>query len=257
VSHSPDNQPIHFKEFFMSTYIDFSYRFEGKPADIAFARSVIANIRAEYEDWEGMEYEPSGRGDGSLDWSGFGKFDLQPFDRMFANLTRGNAMKAWAYVGCTDGCCEGWLSLLEKGSLRMVDRWEADIGLRSAMAAVKLSKKADVDAVLTLIDRVGIADDDGWDEYDWSHLRAGGVCSVLLANAVFKHPELLQSAKVAEALKGVAKGMADIHKHLRKYKAMSKADISTIDELLAASEGLEIATVVKPCKVAKRIAVRI
>lgn len=241
----------------MSTYIDFSYRFEGKPADIAFARSVIADIRTEYEDWEGMEYEPSGRGDGSLDWSGFGKFDLQPFDRMFANLTRENAMKVWAYVGSTDGCCEGHLSLIEKGSLRMLDKWGADIGLRSAMAAAKLASEVDIDAVLTLIDRVAIANDDGWDEYDWSHLRAGGVCSVLLAKAVFKHPELLQSAKVAEALQGVAKDMADIRKNLRKYRAMDKADINGIEGLLAVNESLEIASAAKTCEPAKRNALRV
>ncbi len=241
----------------MSTYVDFSYRFEGKPADIAFARSVIADIRAEYEDWEGLEYEPVIGKDGSLAWSGCGKFDLQPFDRKFASLTRGSAMKVWAYVGCTDGCCEGQLQFFEKGSFRVVEQWKADIGLRSAMAAVQLSSEADIDAALVLIDRVAIADDDGWDEYDWSHLRAGGVCSVLLANALFKHPELLQSSKVADALKGVAKGMVDINKHLRKYKAMKKADINLIDELLAVSEGLEISIVVKSGQTAKRNAVRV
>jgi hypothetical protein len=241
----------------MSTYVDFSFFFIGTPADIEFAQTAIEGIRADYEDWEGMEYGPTTLADGNLEWSGYGKFDLRPFHRIFANLTRGNAMKVWAYVGCTDGCCEGQLSLLEKGSFRVVENWGADIGLRSAMAAGKLASGADIDAALVMIDRVEIADSDGWDEDDWSHLRAGGVCSLLLAKAMREYPELLQSPKVAEALLGVAKGMADIRKHLRKYRAMEKADIHEIEGLLAFIEGWEIASAAKACEPAKRMAIRV
>ena len=241
----------------MGTYVDTTYRFEGTSTDIELAREAVADIQAEYEDCDGLQYEPKLGDDGSLTWSGYGKLDVRLLDRRLAILTRGKGLRVWAYVGCTDGCCEGELSLFEKGSFRMVDRWAADIGLCSAVAAINLSKKSDIRSALVLIDRVRIADGDGWDEYDWSHLRAGGVCSLILANAVGEHPELLQSPKVVDALQRVGKAMADIRKHLRKFKAMKKSDIGQIDGLLAVIEGLEIASAAKPCKAAKHMPVRV
>ena len=241
----------------MSTYVDFSYRIDGTAADLAIARTAILDFQAECQGWDGMEDVPVTAEDGSLRWSGYTTMDIEPFDRKMANLTRGKAMRVWAYQGCTDGCCESGLSLFEKGSFCVVDRWEADIGIRSALAAIELSNGSDINATLILIDRVKIGCRDGWDGDDWTHLLAAGVCTLLVAQAVNEYPELLKSSMAAEALMGVCEDMRDARKDLRKFKAMDKTAIKEIDGLLAAIEGLEIGAVAKTCQPAKRLTVRI
>lgn len=241
----------------MNTYVDFSYRIEGTPDDLAIARSAILDFQAECQGWDGMDDVPVTEKDGSLGWGGYTTMDIKPFNRRMANLTRGKAMRVWAYQGCTDGYCESGLSLFEKGSFRVVGRWEADFGIDSALAAMELSNGLDINAILILIDRVKIGCRDGWDEDEWMHLLAAGVCSLLVAQAVNEHPELLKSSMAAEELMGVCEDMQDARKALRKYKAMDKTAIKKIDGLLAAIEGLEIGTVAKTCQPAKRLAVRI
>ena len=241
----------------MSTYIDFSYRIEGTAADLAIARTAILDFQAEYQGWDGMDDVPFAEEDGSLSWGGYTNMNIEPFDRKMANLTRGKAMRVWAYQGCTDGYCESGLSLFEKGSFRVVGRWEADFGIDSALAAMELSNGLDINATLILIDCVKIGCRDGWEEDEWRHLLAAGVCSLLVAQAVNEHPELLKSSMAAEALMGVFEDMRDVRKALRKFKAMDKTAIKEIDGLLAAIEGLEIGAVAKTCQPAKRLAVRI
>ena len=111
----------------MSTYVDFFYRIEGKPAALAKARKLILEFQSECED-RYLDDEPKDVEAGCLEWSGFTTAYLQDFDDRLAELTRRGALSAYTYQGSTDGCCEGGLCNFEKGAQYVVRRWEADIG---------------------------------------------------------------------------------------------------------------------------------
>lgn len=237
---------------FMSTYFDTSYLVHGTAAEIQTALAAIHAIQAEYACLADMQDEPTIDPVSScLTWHCYCRGGMEEYNGEFANLTRGNAMSIWVYEGSTDGCCWGGIASIANGEVEVIDQFEADIGLRSAVASIHLAVAPDVDAALTLVDRIRIARGDGWDEEDWAHLRAGGVSAVLLANALSKHPELMASKPLSAALKRVGAGLKDIREDVALYDALEDGSLDKIDGLLAIIEGLEIANHIKPSKPSK------
>lgn len=240
----------------MSTYIDFNYKFSGPADELAKAAEFI---RENAEKWwvDKSNSVVSFRDDGSLWWSGYGTMNVWAIHRYLTKFTRNASLQVWAYVGCTDGCCEGDLHFLEKGSLRRKGEWGADLGLTAAVAASKLAKAPDVDAAIALAERAALAASDGWDDEDWTHLMAGCVCLLEIADALRAHPSMLESAQLQAAFVERAKPFAEIRKYVREYKAVGKKAITAIDGLLAAIEGLEISSSAKQGPASKREAARI
>jgi hypothetical protein len=224
----------------MGDCTDYEFFATGDPSAIQSAQAAIVAFKSQVGVGDSDAPAPAIAADGSLSWADWIYGDMNKLEMDLARLTLGNSMQVWVYAGSTDGCCEGAMALSENGRQRLLGRWEADIGLRAAMACFKLASDADEKSAMALIRRIGIADGDGWDDDDWSHLRAGGVCSQMLADAVSAHPEMLQSAELVKALLGTGEAIAGIRKDLRKYKALKKKAIHSIEGLLAVIESLEI-----------------
>lgn len=242
----------------MSTYFDTSYLVHGTPAEIGTALAAIHAIQAEFASLDEMKVEPIiDQVSSSLTWHCYSNGGMEEYNDQLAKLTRGNAMSIWFYEGSTDGCCCGGLASIANGKVEVIDQFEADIGLSSAVASINLAGAPDVGAALTLVDRIRIARGDGWDEDDWAHLRAGGVSAVLLADALSKHPELLKSKPLAAALKRVGSGLKDIREDVALYAALEDGSLDKIDGLLAVIEGLEIAKGTKPSKPTKNTSARL
>lgn len=240
----------------MSTYVDFQFKFSGPEDEIVASEKFILALRSEH-DLEDDSSEPKVQADGSLWWSGYATGGLAQMNRSVANFTRGNSLQAWCYLGSTDGCCEGELWLFEKGSDNLAGRWDADIGLRSAVAACALADSPDEASAIQLVKRVALASSDGWNAVDWTHLLAGGVCFQLLANAVRVHPSLVSSARLRCELLKNANAFAEVRNCLRKYRAMKKKLLVDIDGLYATIESLELGAVVAAEEGAARDQVRL
>jgi hypothetical protein len=241
----------------MSTYFDSAYLAQGTPSEVETVRAAILELQEQYQGDHSMTQKPSIDAKGRLTWYCYSKGDMEDFTGQLAELTHRNGLRIWAYEGCTDGCCCGGLGVLENGVENILGRWEADIGLSAAVAAVQLGKAPDVDAALVMVHRIKIAAGDGWDDDDWAHLRAGGVSAVILANALSQSPSLLKSNPLADALQKIGAALTDIRHDAAEYGALKKGSIDKIDGLLALIESLEISKAAKPRKATKKSAPRI
>jgi hypothetical protein len=241
----------------MSTYFDSAYLAQGTPSEVETVRAAILEFQKEYQGDHSMTQKPSIDATGRLTWYCYTNGTMDNFTDQLAELTHRNGLRIWAYEGCTDGCCGGGLGVLENGAENIIGRWAADIGLSAAVAAVQLGQATDVDAALVMVNRIKMARGDGWDEDDWAHLRAGGVCAVVLANALSQSPSLLKSKPLADALQKIGAGLTDIRHDAAEYGALEKGSIEKIDGLLALIESLEISKAAKPRKATKKSAARI
>lgn len=228
----------------MSTCIDFSYRIDGKPAELAKARSLILEFQAGCPDPDGMDRELLGDEPGQLHWSGYTTASLEGLNDGLSRLTRRKATKVWFYEGCTDVWCDGYLHLFEKGEDAVVGNWKTDIGMGAAMAIVGLDKGPDIDAVDELAHCLRVAVFEGWAR-DSTHLIEAVIFAQSLAQGIREYPAMLASSTVRNALQRNFDQLSLLRDGLDELDAIRPSTVAEIDGLLAAIEGLEIASAVK------------
>ncbi len=233
----------------MGTIVDYAYRFDGSPKAIASARAAIAAIQAKYAEvsCNGCCYfdkRPKRLKDGALSWACYATGGMDDFEASVAVLTRNSDLRCHAYWGCTDGESASALSLIERGERRKLGGWRADIGIEAALAIEQLSVKADVDALLALVDALRGATNDGWDEDDYPWLLKAALVGAVISMQLSKHQELIDDARVAKALLRIKNALADARDDLNEFRAGSAAHRAEVDKLLSTIEGLEIAQAV-------------
>ena len=173
----------------MSDSINFKYRIEGSPRVLAKFVQTIKKVRFEYGDGkcaDGLGFPVYDRMDGSLTWAGWAGSLVYDNDESLASLTRRNATRILAYHGeSNDDYIRGQVLRMEKGEVREVGFWDADVGFPEAMASIKLEGVADMDSAMVLLKALERACDRPG--------RRSAVLAQMLLEAMLQHPSLARS----------------------------------------------------------------
>lgn len=145
----------------MGTCIDYSFRFGGSDAGkVNTALEIIQQTQeatAEHSGKGVCDFSSEPQDDGSFkQWWCYCKYgDPAPDDvcQKLAALTKGGGFRFWFYWECTDGCNESGVEEHYEGRCIAELSWgTAVLGLPASVAAAALVNRADVDAMIELID---------------------------------------------------------------------------------------------------------
>lgn len=229
----------------MSTIVDFLYCFEGSPEQIAVARSAIEKFQIANAKYSGngvcdFSYDPSLDDSGALTWHCYAKGELKDFDAAIQQLTHDGGLRVWAYWGTTDGFYESGLNLLQNGTLTQVASWDAEIGIKAAIAMVRLAQNPNAADLLVLTKRFDTALSDGWDEDDYPWLIAAEVMGQEINAILTSHPDLAKDKTLATALLGMKEPLREVRESLQEYAGREISELQDLDSLQAFIEALDL-----------------
>ncbi len=247
----------------MGTFTDHQCLCQGDKESIEKAQKVIERFQGKNAKYSGngncdFRLKPVITEDGmKLTWGFYTTGGVDDFVASLKRLTKSGGMEYFHYVGCTDGCNEGFLLTILDGKIANRLDQSADIGLRASMANASLASCVSIEALGTLIDVYKHATGDGRyfalegdydeedDDGDWTEVKRAVVLAGYIGKSLHAYPELLSSQACHAHLVRLLPSFIHINKWAIQAGVGDASLNPFIPELIARLEGFAIAAVVK------------
>lgn len=243
----------------MSQCVDYGIRVEGSFEALDLAKAEIAKFQEDMNEVSGngscdFGSSPDQAGEGAFTWHCFADngviYGLE--QKLYLSAIASGA-KVWVCASTTDG--ENWasLSIFDPASERKnptdykrLGEWKAAFGLSVAMAIHRLASEASAADIMRLIERIELAREDGWDEESCEWLVTAGVVAGEAFKAFSAHAGLLEDGQAAAALAALLPTLREARADLRAMLGFKPKQLSSIDGLIAMSEGVAIKSGMQP-----------
>jgi hypothetical protein len=220
----------------MSEFVDYTLLAEGSPEGLGPVLGAVREFQNRNAGVSGngncdFRTEPSFGADGkTMRWSFYTTGDCEGFWKTLRKAVAAHpGLAVTVHSESTDGGSWGETRRFSGSRSRILAHRDAATGIDAAMAMIRLDRKPTPEDAAIVLDRILLAESDGWDGDDVAWLGTAMVCAIGLSLAADRKPGLLDGLELTKA-EGVLLGM---------IRDMPDMDVGDGEDLAAVERLLE------------------